>query len=122
MPPIRTTPLVYISGKYTAPTLAEVEEHKALAREVGYAVMDLGCEPLVPHFSCPPPRETDVRAIWKRAMRSCLVQMLRCDAVLMVPNWRDSRGARVERWVALRAGLPVYHSLTEFCFSRFAKL
>lgn len=120
-PSIHKTPLIYVSGAYTAETFEQVQENIALALEVGYAVQALGCEPLVPHISCPPPKATTKEGTWKRAMRSCLVQMLRCDAVLMVPNWKESRGARVERWVALKAGLPVYDCLTHFTFSRLAQ-
>lgn len=120
-PPIPSTRLVYVSGAYTAPTPEQVAENVALAKRIGYLVQDIGHEPLIPHISCPPPRESCPRAVWKRAMRSCLVQMLRCDAVLMLPNWRESRGARVERWVARRQGIPVFEHTLDLWSSDLAR-
>lgn len=39
-------------------------------------------------------------------MRTCLEGLLKCDAILMLPNWQYSEGAKVEKLVAESIGLP----------------
>lgn len=38
----------------------------------------------------------------------------RSDAVLLTPNWHRSKGATAEREYALKLGLPIFDSLTDF--------
>lgn len=42
-------------------------------------------------------------------VRASLRMMLDCDAVLMLPGWRRSRGANLEHTVALGCDMPVHH-------------
>ena len=44
-------------------------------------------------------------------LRSTLEMMRRCDAVLMVPGWRASKGAMAERDEAIKLGIPVFEDL-----------
>lgn len=37
---------------------------------------------------------------WLKAMWKCLGLMRRCGWVAMLPDWKESRGARVEHWIA----------------------
>ena len=97
--------LIYISGPYTAANGRTVEANIAGAIAVGYKVRDLGLAPLVPHISVLPPRPWDGDP-WKAAMAECLAQLRRCDALLMMPNWQDSRGARMEVRFAKAWGIP----------------
>lgn len=39
--------------------------------------------------------------------------MLRCDAVLTVPNWENSVGAKEEVAIAKLEAIPVFHSLNQ---------
>lgn len=48
---------------------------------------------------------------WEVIMRVCIARMMDCDEVHMLPCWRKSRGARLERNLALRLGMTiVYHT------------
>lgn len=51
----------------------------------------------------------DHERTWKAYMIEDLKALLQCDAVYMLDNWADSRGARIERWFALRYGKDVYY-------------
>lgn len=45
---------------------------------------------------------------WGQYMREDLVMLLRCDAVLALPGWRKSRGARIEIGLAKKLGMRIY--------------
>lgn len=44
---------------------------------------------------------------WSDYMRACLALLLTCDGVALLPGWHLSKGARVERDVAISIGLRV---------------
>lgn len=44
---------------------------------------------------------------WKQAMHRCLLEITNYDTVVMLPGWNVSRGARLERDVALACGMRV---------------
>lgn len=44
---------------------------------------------------------------WEFYMRLALRGMLECDAVIMLPGWENSRGARIERRLAGELGMTV---------------
>jgi hypothetical protein len=47
---------------------------------------------------------------WEAAMKKCIPAMLECDEVHFLPCWQESRGAQLERDIAIRIGMPVvYH-------------
>ncbi len=45
---------------------------------------------------------------WWRCMARCLRLLLGCDAIALLPNWKESKGARIEYAVARIAGKRVY--------------
>lgn len=47
---------------------------------------------------------------WGTAMRRCLAELVRCDAVAVLPGWRRSRGATIEAHLARQLGMPVVDS------------
>jgi nucleoside 2-deoxyribosyltransferase len=96
---------IYIAGKVTGLSLIEVT-HKFGQAHV--ALLDKGFTPVNPlevvnDFKCP----------WHIAMRKCIAALMACDAVLLLPCWVDSKGARMELEVAMAVGLPVYSSINE---------
>jgi hypothetical protein len=41
----------------------------------------------------------------------CVELMLRCDAVFVLPNWKDSLGAQLEVKAAFENGIPVLENV-----------
>ena len=47
---------------------------------------------------------------WPDSIRMDIKKMLECDEVHLLPDWQESRGAQLERDIALRLGMRVvYH-------------
>lgn len=44
---------------------------------------------------------------WLGYMRMAIRQLVTCDVVALLPGWRGSRGARIERWLAGMLGFTV---------------
>lgn len=44
---------------------------------------------------------------WSQYMRPCLAAVTECDALVLMPGWVDSRGAKLEHDVALAIGLQI---------------
>ena len=56
------------------------------------------------------PHEIDNEGVdrpWEWYMRRAIQMMLDCDEVVLLPGWRDSRGARIEHQLAEHLGLPI---------------
>jgi Domain of unknown function (DUF4406) len=92
---------VYVAGKITGLPKTDVRQKFDLVatqlRELGYRVVN------------PSPGADDNRT-WDEAVRMEIKKMLECDELHMLPDWQESRGAQLERDIALRLGMEVvYH-------------
>jgi hypothetical protein len=97
--------VIYIAGKYRGHNAWAVEQNIRAAEEVAARVLQMGMMPLCPHSNT---RHMDGLAPDEFFLAGTLELMRRCDAVLLVPNWRDSAGARAEVDEADRLGIPVF--------------
>ena len=90
-------PKVYIAGKYTG--IEEAAEKMFNSSEcrlekAGFEVINpLG---LVPKYTS-----------WKDSMDKLLPEVKKCDAIALLPNWKDSIGASLEYKEALKHNLLV---------------
>jgi nucleoside 2-deoxyribosyltransferase len=64
----------------------------ARLRELGYHVEN--------------PAENPEQDSWLAYMRVSIRQMLTCDAVALLPNWKASQGALIEHGIAIALGIP----------------
>ena len=97
--------VVYIAGTYRGPNAWTVEQNIRAAEEVAARVWAMGLVALCPHANS---RHMEGVASDEHFLAGTLELMRRCDAVVLVPNWRDSVGARAEVEEAERLGIPVF--------------
>lgn len=98
---------IYIAGQITG---LDIKEAEAKFSHAANALRSAGHTPLCPTeiFPVNPVWDwaeymlADLRIIWNHA-----------DAVLMLDNWKASRGATLEQHAAVCAAKPVYYSLDE---------
>ncbi len=91
----------YIAGKITGLPKGYVKDKfNLMARQLsgmGYKVVK-------------PDAVTDDSKAWDDAVRNDIKKMLECDEVHLLPDWQESRGAQLERDIAIRLGMQVvYH-------------
>jgi hypothetical protein len=97
--------VIYIAGKYRGPNAWAIEQNIRAAEEVATQVLQMGMMPMCTHSMT---RHMGGLASEEHLLAGTLELMRRCDAVVLVPNWRDSAGARAEVEEADRLGLPVF--------------
>lgn len=106
--------IIYIAGKYSAPTWGERTKNTHEAIDLGIHLIDLGHYPVIPHLTHFidermdylgfPPRDAEY---WYRFDNKIIPK---CDALFLRSH---SKGADAELELAKSLGLKIYYSLTE---------
>ncbi|TEA79820.1 DUF4406 domain-containing protein [Allopusillimonas ginsengisoli] len=89
---------LYLSGPMTGLqdlNFPAFHRHAAHLRTGGYEVVN------------PAELVKDPSTRWEECLRLDIAQLVQCDAVAMLPGWEQSRGARLERYIALELGMAV---------------
>lgn len=111
--------VVYVAGPFRAANAWLVEQNIRRAEEVALAVAESGAMPLCPHTNTRFFNGTVTDEFW---LAGTLELLRRCDAIIMVPGWEKSSGARAELAEAKRLGLDCYTSIQELAhFLRIMK-
>lgn len=97
--------IVYIAGPFRAVTAWEIENNVRRAEEVGFLVAQAGAMPLIPHANTRFFHGHQTEQFW---LDGTLELLRRCDALMLLPTWAQSSGARGEKAEAERLGLPVF--------------
>lgn len=92
---------VYVAGKVTG---LPKEQVKTKFNQITSKLNGLGYQVVNPVAIT-----NDVPS-WDDALRNDIKKMLECDELHMLPDWQESRGAQLERDIAIRLGMNVvYH-------------
>lgn len=105
--------LIYIAGAYSAPTPEGVAENCAIARAAGASLVQKAgpiAFPVIPHQTG---RDIEHIGDYSYWIAATLALMKRCDAVLALPRWEQSRGAMAEVRTADREPMPVFYDEAE---------
>lgn len=98
--------VIYTAGPFTAPTVWGERVNIRVAEGWALAIWKAGHIALCPHAnSANFSGELEPDAF----IRGDLELLSRCDAVLMLPNWEHSRGAKIERACAEVCGIKVFY-------------
>jgi hypothetical protein len=92
---------VYISGKISGLEYYQAQEKFKLTAD---ALKLLGCEPVNPFDNGL--TENDP---WTKHMAIDIEMLMQCEAIALLSNWKDSKGARIEHYIAKEMGLLVVH-------------
>ena len=91
---------IYISGKIT-----DIEkEAPALFKQAECALKEKGYDTVNPITL-----NHDHDKSWQNFMREDVKAMLDCDSIYMMSNWVNSKGAKIEREIAIYLGLKVIY-------------
>lgn len=89
---------IYISGKITGLPIQDVrqkfEDVKALLDEIGFDAVN----PMASHDEM----------TWEQHMVKDIELLMSCDAIYMMDNWIDSKGAQIEYDIANRLGKDIW--------------
>ena len=101
--------VIYIAGKYTGDSDWETYSNIHHARVQAHRLWNEGWAVICPHantafFGGPESHEID----WEKWLGGDLEILRRCDAVFMLNNWEDSKGAKAELKEAKRMGIDIY--------------
>lgn len=99
--------LVYVSGSISDPRGSYYEDRNIRAAEaVAQTLMQMGFAVLCPHTMT---RGWGGLMSWESFIAMDLEILRRCDAVVMMPCWKESRGAKMEWAEAARSGKQCFY-------------
>ncbi len=106
----RWKPVVYVAGPYRGPSEWAVKQNVALAESAALAVWALGAACICPHKNTERFGGALPDRVW---LEGDLELVRRCDALLIVGEWRKSQGTLGEIEEASRNGIPICSSIEE---------
>lgn len=97
--------VIYVAGKFTAPNSWQRARNVRAAETVGFAVAQAGAMPLIPHANTAHFDGTCSPEFW---YEGTLELLRRCDAVMLVAEWEDSKGVKAELEEARARNMPIF--------------
>ncbi len=90
---------IYISGQITG-----------LKKQTCYKNFETGIMKLrrIDKFGVSP-YQGDEGKTWNEYMKRGIETMMNCEGIFMLSNWRDSKGANIERSLAMQLGMKVMY-------------
>lgn len=100
--------LIYVSGPYSG-TPEQTKNHIAAARQVSIKLWEMGHAVICPHLNTAN-FELDCKATYEQYIEGDLNMIARCDALVMLPGWEGSKGAKIEYSYASALDIPIFQS------------
>ena len=97
--------LLYVSGPYGS--IGTPEDNTEKAKRVAVAIWNAGHAAICPHtntFGF----EKESTASYEDYIAGDLLMVAACDGMVMLPNWAESKGAKIEWGHAQRLGKPIW--------------
>lgn len=99
--------VVYLSGPYSSPTPEKITENIQNARRIAIELWEAGYACICPHLNTAN-FEEDSNLEYNIYLEGDIAIIKGVDALVMMPTWRKSKGANLERNFALQNNIPVY--------------
>ena len=96
---------IYISGKISGTDLTETRKRFAAVAE---ATKRLGYEPVNPLENGLTEHDS-----WEAHMLKDIADLLRCNAIYMLQGWEESKGARIEHYIATKKRMPIMYEVEQ---------
>lgn len=96
---------IYISGKISGTNLTETRKRFA---SVAKAMKRLGYEPVNPFENGLTEHDT-----WEAHIVKDIADLLQCKAIYMLQSWQESKGARIEHYIATEIGIPIEYEIEQ---------
>ena len=98
--------VVCISGKYDGKTQEIIKQNIEVARMVAIELWKMGYAVVCPHLNTGGMDNEGVP--YKMLVKGYTEILTRCDAIILLPGWKDSKGAVMERQVAIENCIAMY--------------
>lgn len=99
--------VIYIAGKYRGANAWAIEQNIRAAENVAARVWAAGHVALCPHANS---RHMDGVASDEHFLAGTMELLRRCDAIVLINDWKNSSGAVAEATEANRLGLPILYA------------
>ena len=92
--------IAYVSGPITNVDGNNIPAFNAMAKELreeGYEVVN--------------PVELDCgnSPVWHCCLRRDIVELMKCDTIVLLPGWSESKGAQLEHYIACELGMDIIY-------------
>lgn len=98
---------VYIAGRISGLSKDEYTTKFGNAAEI---IRRAGFIPVNPVEFVP----KELHGSWQDCMRRCVATLAYCDLVFVLPNWKESHGATIEKTLADDLKIPVLYDISFF--------
>ena len=96
---------IYISGKISGTDLTETRARFAAAAK---AMKRIGVEPVNPLEN-----GLSEHNSWEVHMLKNIADLLQCKAIYMLQGWKESKGARIEHYIATELGIHIMYEIEQ---------
>jgi len=83
---------IYIAGKVSGEPIAECTMKFGIVQKQVEALGFIAINPLAV--------VGDWKTTWEEAMKKCIKALMDCDGMVLLPDWEQSTGAKIERQLA----------------------
>ena len=102
---------IYISGKISGTDLTETRKRFAV---VAKAMKRLGYEHVNPLDNGLSEYDT-----WEAHIIKDIATLLQCKAIYMLQGWEESKGARIEHYIATKKRMPIMYEVEQPIISEY---